>query len=77
MTNQLVVQNAELAIQQLRNEIAAEFGIEISPEMTTREAGKIGGEITKRLVALGEQKLAEMAQEHTPQTNQQSYNQLH
>lgn len=58
--NKLVVPNSELVIDQLKQEIAAELGIQISPDMTSRDAGRIGGTITKRLIALGQQKLMEM-----------------
>jgi hypothetical protein len=57
MTNKLIVPNAELVLNQLKNEIAAELGIEIHSDMKSRDAGKIGGEITKRLIELGKQSL--------------------
>lgn len=56
-------QNIEQALEQMKIEIATEMGIEINSDMQSRDAGKIGGTITKRLIALGEQKLMEMASE--------------
>lgn len=53
-------QNIEQILDQMKNEIATELGIEIHEDMSSRNAGKIGGEITRRLIALGEQKLMEM-----------------
>jgi hypothetical protein len=60
-------------LDQMRNEVAAELGIEINPDMTSREAGKIGGSITRKLVELGELKLQEMANQQSP--NPYMYNQ--
>jgi len=57
-TNQLLVPQAENVIEQMRNEIAMEMGIELGANTTARDNGKVGGEITKRLVALGQQALA-------------------
>ena len=70
-------------LDQMRNEVAAELGIEINPDMTSRDAGRIGGSITRKLVALGEMKLQEMSTQQTTnsymyQQNQtQSNNELH
>jgi small acid-soluble spore protein A (major alpha-type SASP) len=58
--NKLVVPNSELVIDQLKQEIAAELGIQYGADSTARDNGRIGGEITKRLIALGQQKLMEM-----------------
>lgn len=60
--NKLIVPNADFAIQQLKNEIAAELGIQYGADISARDNGRIGGEITKRLIALGELKLQEMSQ---------------
>lgn len=66
MTNKLIVQNSEMVINQLKNEIAAEFGIVLGADTSSKMNGIVGGEITKRLIALGEQKLMEMSQETVP-----------
>lgn len=56
-TNQLLVPGAEQALDQLKFEIAQEFGVQLGPDTTSRANGSVGGEITKRLVALAEQQL--------------------
>ncbi|SFI99834.1 alpha/beta-type small acid-soluble spore protein [Thermoflavimicrobium dichotomicum] len=56
-TNQLLVPGAEQALDQLKYEIAQEFGVTLGPDTTSRANGSVGGEITKRLVAIAEQQL--------------------
>ncbi|WP_054950225.1 alpha/beta-type small acid-soluble spore protein [Numidum massiliense] len=56
-SNQLLVPTAEQALDQLKFEIAQEFGVQLGPDTTSRANGSVGGEITKRLVALAEQQL--------------------
>lgn len=55
--NEVLVANAEAALDQMKYEIAQEFGITLGAETTSRANGSVGGEITKRLVALAEQQL--------------------
>lgn len=55
--NQLVVPSSEAAVEQMKQEIASEFGVQIGPEATARANGSVGGEMTKRLVQMGEQRL--------------------
>jgi small acid-soluble spore protein A (major alpha-type SASP) len=55
--NQLLVPGSEQALDQLKYEIAQEFGVQLGPDTTSRANGSVGGEITKRLVALAEQQL--------------------
>ncbi|MCP8968170.1 alpha/beta-type small acid-soluble spore protein [Ectobacillus ponti] len=55
--NQLVVPGAEAALDQMKYEIAQEFGVQLGGETTARANGSVGGEITKRLVAMAEQQL--------------------
>lgn len=50
-SNQILVPGAEKALEQLKNEIASEFGVQLGPDTTSRANGSVGGEITKRLVA--------------------------
>ena len=57
-SNQTLVQHAESALDQMKYEIATEFGVTLGPDTTSRQNGSVGGEITKRLVALAEQQLA-------------------
>ncbi|UOY94309.1 alpha/beta-type small acid-soluble spore protein [Ectobacillus sp. JY-23] len=56
-TNKLVAPGSQAAIDQMKYEIASEFGVNLGPEATARANGSVGGEITKRLVALAEQQL--------------------
>ncbi|MBE3595792.1 MAG: alpha/beta-type small acid-soluble spore protein [Hydrogenibacillus sp.] len=56
--NQLVVPGAEQAIDQMKYEIASEFGVQLGPDTTSRANGSVGGEITKRLVQFAQQHLA-------------------
>lgn len=56
-SNQKLVQQAESAIDQMKYEIAQEFGVQLGPETTSRANGSVGGEITKRLVRFAEQAL--------------------
>ncbi|MBN2908701.1 alpha/beta-type small acid-soluble spore protein [Polycladomyces sp. WAk] len=55
--NQLLVQGAAQALEQMKYEIASEFGVQLGPDTTSRANGSVGGEITKRLVALAESQL--------------------
>ncbi|EIT85469.1 Small acid-soluble spore protein (alpha-type SASP) [Fictibacillus macauensis ZFHKF-1] len=56
-SNKLVVPGVEQAIDQLKYEIAMELGVNLSPENSSRSNGSVGGEITKRLVAMSQQQL--------------------
>ncbi|MGE6630831.1 small, acid-soluble spore protein, alpha/beta type [Bacillus sp. NPDC077027] len=56
-SNQLVVPGAQQAIDQMKYEIASEFGVNLGPETTSRANGSVGGEITKRLVSYAQQNL--------------------
>jgi small acid-soluble spore protein A (major alpha-type SASP) len=62
-SNQLVVPQANQALDQLKYEVAQELGIQIPQDgyygyMATRDTGAIGGHITRRLVQIAEQTLA-------------------
>ncbi|GGI10165.1 alpha/beta-type small acid-soluble spore protein [Gottfriedia solisilvae] len=56
-SNQLVVDGAQAALDQMKYEIASEFGVQLGPDATSRANGSVGGEITKRLVQMAEQSL--------------------
>jgi hypothetical protein len=61
--NRLVVPEAKMALERMKVEIAQELGIQLPQDgyyghMTTRDMGSIGGYITKRLVALGQEQLS-------------------
>ncbi|MGN8644698.1 small, acid-soluble spore protein, alpha/beta type [Gracilibacillus sp. HCP3S3_G5_1] len=54
-SNQLVVPGVEQALDQMKYEIAQEFGVNLGADTTSRANGSVGGEITKRLVTMAEQ----------------------
>jgi small acid-soluble spore protein B (major beta-type SASP) len=56
-SNQLLVPGVEQALNQMKYEIAAEFGVNLGAETTSRANGSVGGEITKRLVQMAESQL--------------------
>ncbi len=56
-TSRLVVPGAKQAIEQMKYEIATELGVKMGPDATSRANGSVGGEITRRLVQMGEQQL--------------------
>lgn len=56
-SNNLVVPQAANALDQMKYEIASEFGVQLGPDSTSRANGSVGGEITKRLVQMAEQQL--------------------
>jgi small acid-soluble spore protein B (major beta-type SASP) len=58
--NQTLVQNASRSLDQMKYEIATEFGVQLGADTTARQNGSVGGEITKRLVAFAEQQLSGM-----------------
>lgn len=55
--NKLTVPGAKAAVERMKYEIANEFGVNLGPDTTSRANGSVGGEITKRLVRLGESQL--------------------
>lgn len=54
-SNQLVVPGVQQALDQMKYEIAQEFGVQLGADSTSRANGSVGGEITKRLVQMAEQ----------------------
>ncbi len=56
-SNNLVVPGVQQALDQMKFEIANEFGVNLGGETTSRANGSVGGEITKRLVQMAEQQL--------------------
>lgn len=55
--NKFAVPGAKQAIEKMKYEIASELGVNMGPDATSRANGSVGGEITKRLVQMGEQHL--------------------
>ncbi|ASS92244.1 MAG: small acid-soluble spore protein [Bacillaceae bacterium] len=62
-SNQLLVPGAQQALEQMKYEIATEFGVNLGPDTTSRANGSVGGEITKRLVALAQQQIGGFQQQ--------------
>jgi hypothetical protein len=60
-SNQLVVPQAQAALDRMKFEVAQQFGIQLTEgyngNITTREAGTIGGNITRTLIQIAEQQL--------------------
>jgi hypothetical protein len=55
---QKLVSGAEQGLDQMKYEIAQEFGVSLGAETVSRANGSVGGEITKRLVATAQSQLA-------------------
>ena len=47
------------AVDQMKYEIAGEFGVQLGADATARQNGQVGGEITKRLVKLAKTNIKE------------------
>lgn len=56
-SNKLAVPGAQKALQQLKYEIANEFGVNLEKNSSSRANGSVGGEITKRLVEMAQKQL--------------------
>ncbi|MBM7571432.1 alpha/beta-type small acid-soluble spore protein [Aquibacillus albus] len=61
-SNQLLVPGVEQALDQMKYEIAQEFGVNLGADTTSRANGSVGGEITKRLVQTAEQQFGGQTQ---------------
>ncbi|MGM0875678.1 MAG: small, acid-soluble spore protein, alpha/beta type [Bacillota bacterium] len=60
--NKLLVPGAENALNSMKQEIANELGVELGADTTARANGSVGGEMTKRLVAMAENQLQNQRQ---------------
>ncbi len=56
--NKLLVPGIEQYLDQVKYEIAQEFGVRLSADTVSRANGSVGGEITKRLVKQAQAELA-------------------
>ncbi|MBY0222344.1 alpha/beta-type small acid-soluble spore protein [Mammaliicoccus sciuri] len=56
-SNQLLVPGVQQALNQMKEEIASEFGVQLGPDASSRANGSVGGEITKRLVRQAQQQM--------------------
>jgi len=61
-SNRLVVPGAQAAVDNMKAEIANEFGVNLGPDTTARQNGSVGGEITKRLVTQAQQQMGQNSQ---------------
>ncbi len=57
-TNKLVAPSSKKAIENMKYEIASELGIRLGAETSSRLNGTVGGEMTRRLVRIGEEQIA-------------------
>lgn len=57
-SNRLIVPGSKEALEAMKYEIARELGVSLGADTTARSNGSVGGEMTKRLVRLGEQQLS-------------------
>lgn len=55
--NRLLVPEAAEALEQLKFDIAREFGVELGPDTAARANGSVGGEMVRRLVALAQNQI--------------------
>ena len=56
-SNKLNVPGARQALDQMKYEIAQEFGVTLESQSSSRSNGSVGGEITKRLVENAQKQL--------------------
>ncbi|MEC5238434.1 alpha/beta-type small acid-soluble spore protein [Bacillus mycoides] len=57
-SNEILIAAAASASEQMKYEIAQEFGVTLGPDSTARANGSVGGEITKRLVRMAQEQLS-------------------
>ncbi len=61
-TNKKVVPEARAALDQMKYEIASQVGVNLKKgyngDLTAKDAGYVGGNITKRLVEMAERQLS-------------------
>ena len=55
--NKQATSGSKKVIERMKYEIANEFGVNLGPDATSRANGSVGGEITKRLVQMGQNQL--------------------
>ena len=61
-TNQMAVPEAKEAMKRFRNEVASELGVPLKDgynrDLTSRQAGSIGGEMVKKMIMKQEQQMS-------------------
>ena len=55
--NKLLVPGVDQVLEQMKIEIAEEMGIVLCADTTSRDNGRVGGELTRRLVQMGKKQL--------------------
>lgn len=56
--NKFVTPGSKEAIDRMKYEIANEFGVNLGADATARANGSVGGEITRRLVQMGQSQIS-------------------
>ena len=60
-SNQMVVPEAKSAMKQFKEEVASELGVNLKDgyngDLTSREAGSIGGEMVKKMIRRQEEQM--------------------
>ena len=56
--SKLVTAGSKEAIERMKYEIANEFGVNLGADATARANGSVGGEITRRLVQMGQSQIS-------------------
>ena len=56
--SKLVTPGSKEAIERMKYEIANEFGVQLGADATARANGSVGGEITRRLVQMGQSQIS-------------------
>jgi small acid-soluble spore protein D (minor alpha/beta-type SASP) len=62
-SNKLLVPGIEQYLDQVKYEIAQEFGVNLSANTVSRANGSVGGEITKRLVQQAQSQISGQQQQ--------------
>jgi small acid-soluble spore protein A (major alpha-type SASP) len=82
-TNHFKNVSTQVALEMLKRETAAEMGVELGANTTSRMNGAVGGRVTQKLIALGKMNLEQMMHDQgvgnveVTQIIEQNDNQLH
>lgn len=55
--NDLLVPGARDSVDNMKEEIANEFGVQLGADTTARENGSVGGEMVKRMIRIAEESM--------------------
>lgn len=57
-TNNVEVKQAKAALDKFKNEVASELGVDLKAKnLTSKDAGRVGGEMVKRMIEKAEDKM--------------------